>query len=408
LRVLDFGASHKLPRDWRTADDEWPPRAPVATPGYASCQLLEGLHPDARDDLFAFACVAYVLLSGRHPFPNLTAIEACAQRVRPRRPPGLTGRQWRALREGLRWERDRRPSDVLKWLERFDLSAAAPRLPSLQVLANAPPAPNRGVLRAAAAISILALLAAGAYWSVTNYDSLAQRITDLTSQARSALENARLLPAPPLVSNQPPPPVTEAAPAPRATVPAAPAAPVAPTGASPTGAAPARVAPTSASPAGVPSTLSSPTSPSRLPGAAPPTAAAGPRPVAPARPANEPAAPAGTTWQPRIELAADTVDVPASETTALVIVHRKGSLRGEANFTWWTESGTAKPARDFTPVMPHVESIANGSGSLSLSIPVSGTARSQPRSFYVVIDQSESGAALGARTLTMVTLLPTE
>jgi len=56
--------------------------------------------------------------------------------------------------------------------------------------------------------------------------------------------------------------------------------------------------------------------------------------------------------------------------------------------------------------MPRVEQFENGSNSVSLSIPISGTPRSQPKSFYVVIDRTESGAALGARTLTMVTILP--
>ena len=129
LRVLDFGASHKVLRDRWTAGSSLAHRTPFATPGYASCQLIEGQHPDARDDLFAFACVSYLLLSGQHPFPNRTAVEARAKRVRPARPPGLTGQQWRVLREGLRWERERRPADVQKWLDRFDLTAAAPHLP---------------------------------------------------------------------------------------------------------------------------------------------------------------------------------------------------------------------------------------------------------------------------------------
>src|SRR5258708_3150156 len=129
LRVLDFGASHKLLRNAGLSQ-----RAPVATPGYASCQLLEGRHPDARDDLFAFACVAYLLFSGQHPFPSFTAVEPRAQRVRPPRPPGLTARQWQVLREGLRWERDRRPADVQKWLERLRLPAHAPQRPPLSSL----------------------------------------------------------------------------------------------------------------------------------------------------------------------------------------------------------------------------------------------------------------------------------
>ena len=87
-------------------------------------------------------------------------------------------------------------------------------------------------------------------------------------------------------------------------------------------------------------------------------------------------------------------------------VRRKGSTRGEANFTWWTESGTAKPGVDFVPATPHVEHFAEGSNSVNVSIKVSSQPRTQPKSFYVVIDQADSGPALGARNLTLVTLLP--
>jgi len=99
--------------------------------------------------------------------------------------------------------------------------------------------------------------------------------------------------------------------------------------------------------------------------------------------------------------------VPASESSAQVTVQRKGSLRGAANFTWWTESGTAKPGKDFSAVVPQPAFVGEGKSSISLSIQVSNAPRAQSKSFYVVIDHSEGGAPLGARTLTMVTLLPT-
>jgi hypothetical protein len=89
-----------------------------------------------------------------------------------------------------------------------------------------------------------------------------------------------------------------------------------------------------------------------------------------------------------------------------VVVRRKGSVHGDASFTWWTESGTAKPGQDFAPVAPRLEHVDEGSSSAVLSIPVSGAPHSQPKSFYVVIDRSDSGAPVGARTLTMVTLQP--
>jgi hypothetical protein len=105
-------------------------------------------------------------------------------------------------------------------------------------------------------------------------------------------------------------------------------------------------------------------------------------------------------------LAADTVDVQAPDTTATIVVNRKGNLHGDAPFTWWTESGTAKPGQDFTPIMPREGQIESGSASISLSIPVSGAPRTKPKSFYVVIDRTDSGPALAGRTLTMVTLQP--
>ena len=87
-------------------------------------------------------------------------------------------------------------------------------------------------------------------------------------------------------------------------------------------------------------------------------------------------------------------------------MHRKGSLRGETSFTWWTESGTAKPGTDFAAAVPQLAHFGDGISNITLNITVSNAPHAQAKSFYVVIDQSEGGALLGARTLTMVTLQP--
>jgi hypothetical protein len=114
-------------------------------------------------------------------------------------------------------------------------------------------------------------------------------------------------------------------------------------------------------------------------------------------------APAGSS---KVELAADSVDVASGETVAQISVHRKGSLRGETSFTWWTESGTAKPGSDFSAIVPQIAHIGDGKSNVALSIPLSGATHPLPKSFYVVIDQTEGGATLAGRTLMMVTLLP--
>jgi serine/threonine protein kinase len=392
LRVLDFGASHKtLPDRWSAE------RSPVATPGYASCQLLEGQHPDARDDLFAFACVIYLLLSGQHPFPKLTAIEARAQRFRPRRPLGLTGPQWRVLREGLRWDRERRPADVQQWLNRFGLRGAARRVPASQAMLKLPAARTSRPLRTAAAVVAIALLAAGGYWVATNRDALTRSFAEWrnsVSPPPDAAAQSAAAPAP--ISSQaqpaaaPPPRPAPSDLRPAATSPATSSLPTAPgpTATPNSGAAPA---------AGAASTVSALPAPATSRAAAPHTADTD----------HAAAIRAGTAGPIRIEMAADTVDVGSGETTAHVSVRRRGNIHGEASFKWWTESGTAKPGVDFVPVIPRAASIEDGRGSVSLDIPVSPNPRTQSKSFYVVIDQSETGGAtLGARNLTMVTLQP--
>ena len=87
-------------------------------------------------------------------------------------------------------------------------------------------------------------------------------------------------------------------------------------------------------------------------------------------------------------------------------MHRKGSVRGETSFTWWTESGTAKPGADFSAAVPQLAHFGDGISNVTLNIILSKAPHAQAKSFYVVIDQSEGGAPLGARTLTMVTLQP--
>jgi serine/threonine protein kinase len=102
LRIIDFGATGKS--------------ANAMTPVYASCEVLEGREPDARDDLFALACMSCELLSGNHPFQQRPATEARTFDAVAQRPSGLSSRQWSALSAGLAWEREGRDISVRNWL----------------------------------------------------------------------------------------------------------------------------------------------------------------------------------------------------------------------------------------------------------------------------------------------------
>jgi serine/threonine protein kinase len=86
------------------------------TPAYASCEMIEGLEPDVRDDVYAIACVAYELLTGKHPFDRKSAEQARAAGMVPVRPPGLSRGQWAALRRGLAFKRENRSASTIELL----------------------------------------------------------------------------------------------------------------------------------------------------------------------------------------------------------------------------------------------------------------------------------------------------
>ena len=395
VRVLDFGASRKLRDGPWIADFDLPRPGPVATPAYASCQLLSGETAGPRDDLFAFACVAYVLLTGRRPFRGHTAVEARALRVRPRRPGGLTRRQWRALRAALNFERERRPSGLAECVHRLDLREAARRLPTLPVLMTAAPRSRRAAIVTTASALIM-LLAAGGLWVTTDHDALVRNATVLIAGATrtvttagpfiagiwsQALTRAGISDDASVTSAARPAPSPSASPAATGATGQAPRLPVAT-------AAEAVVSDTAA--AGALATDSEASLAARQ--------AAAPQP-----------APRTATVRARVELAADMVEVSPSEPMARVVVRRRGNLRGDVSFAWWTESGTAKPGEDYVAFAPRVEHIADAKSAFSLLIPVvSDSTRRQTRSFYVVIDEVSPGASLGPRTVTMVTMHATE
>ena len=85
------------------------------TPEYASCEQLEGGPGEPSDDVYAFACLIYRMLSGQRPFADLTALEAEAAGRQPVRPQRVNDRAWDALRTALSFRRDRRQIRATTW-----------------------------------------------------------------------------------------------------------------------------------------------------------------------------------------------------------------------------------------------------------------------------------------------------
>lgn len=110
IKVMDFGAAAAPSHNGEPARGD--SRIPAATPAYASPQVLSGQTPEPRDDVFSYACVAYELLTGQHPFERMSSLEARERGKIPARAWSLSATQWLALLSALSWDREQRPASV--------------------------------------------------------------------------------------------------------------------------------------------------------------------------------------------------------------------------------------------------------------------------------------------------------
>ncbi|MGD8571232.1 MAG: serine/threonine-protein kinase [Gammaproteobacteria bacterium] len=117
IKILDFGIARADKRPEQQDVTRFDAGTLGAlTPTYASCELLENADPDPRDDIYGLACVAYELLTGRHPFNRLPANVARDSKLKPEPIRELNRKQWQALRRGLAFDRTSRPANVTEFL----------------------------------------------------------------------------------------------------------------------------------------------------------------------------------------------------------------------------------------------------------------------------------------------------
>ena len=125
VRVLDFGlAQPHRAEPWISDMQPSPPAA--ATLAYASYERLVGERPDVRDDIFSFSCIAYELLSGKHPFDRYSALKARKEGREALRIRSLSRRQWHVLTSGLAWAREDRPTNMRELLYGLALQSSTP------------------------------------------------------------------------------------------------------------------------------------------------------------------------------------------------------------------------------------------------------------------------------------------
>ena len=309
VRVLDFGAATA---SWHAGDV----RTGAATPRYASPQVLAGARPERRDDIFGFACVAYELLNGCHPFGRRSSVEARAAGSELARAWNLSPRQWHALESALSWESDQRPTSLRALVADLASSDVAPPLviPEITEEAQTFRGPTFVPI-----VSGLGLAILGVVGLVLAYSQLG----DAQDKARDAALSAVQAHA-----------ATRAALANREVVQPAAVAAVA-------------------------------TKPARQ-GGAPKAAFAGPRPAA------EPqsSVPAPVVRAPAvITLDGPTLTVSEGAVAAVLRLERSQQLEGRVQVTWRTQAGSADPGRDYSPVTGVAE-FADGQSTRAIYIPL--------------------------------------
>ena len=337
LRILDFGTA-----SLQTVGNG----SSALTPSYASCQLLEGEEADARDDIFALACMAYELLTGEHPFQKRRATEARDAGMTAKEPKNLSQGQWQALQRGLAWESGDRPSSVQEWLTELVLSSAPRWKASPEEVAAQTPPPKSGIGVMGWAIAAAVLLCIGIGWAVMH--------------ARSGK-----------------PPVAVAS--------AAPAA--------------AEVQPTT-----LPSDEDLKEQESKMTDIDPQSAA--PAAAAPKVHRAAPAKPAGPVIE-KIAFAEKVLSLDPGAKFAEIHVFRSATKGEKTSFVWWTEAGSASPGTDFveqgrtTAYFPAHDHMT----TLFVKIPANPK-RKKPQVFYLNIAQASEGAAIGSTSRLAITLLP--
>jgi serine/threonine protein kinase len=123
MKILDFGIARAVKNPLAGEAEKTlfdPGKLGALTPAYASAEMLEGEDPDPRDDIYALACVAYELLTGKHPFNKLPANTARDNKLLPAPIKGLKRRQMKGLARGLAFNREDRSQTVREFVEEVE------------------------------------------------------------------------------------------------------------------------------------------------------------------------------------------------------------------------------------------------------------------------------------------------
>ncbi|HXA34896.1 MAG TPA: serine/threonine-protein kinase [Steroidobacteraceae bacterium] len=157
------------------------------TPTYASCEMLEGQNPDARDDIYSLACVIYEMLSGKHPFSDHTAVEARDERRNLAPIESLSRKQNEALARALAFNRDERTASVESLLAGLSPDAAS----DAHGKERAEPSRKRTLLIVGGALAMV-VVAIGAFFVWSRQSTPSAKEKTAAVQAQTAVSQSML------------------------------------------------------------------------------------------------------------------------------------------------------------------------------------------------------------------------
>ena len=327
VRIVDFGTAAGP-----SSNDS---RIPAGTPTYASADVLSGETPDSRDDVFSFACVAYEVLTGQHPFGRLSSLQARDEAKIPPRAWNLSTSQWLSLLSALSWKREQRPASVQELFSR--LSSDQPIATSAPVHVD----PEEVVPAELPA----ELMPKQRSWGFFAFIACAMLVAYFAFQSQKGAEHGAK-PAPAIA-----PAAASLPPAPLPTAPEVKQQVPAPVPASTTTAAetPKAATPEQATPAATAKT---------------------------ARPAGAPMS--------EISFESSTIVTSETSVAAVFLVKRSQPLRGRVSVNWRAISGTADAGIDFASSASGTLTFADGQAQRAIYVPLRNDLLKEPdETFYV-------------------------
>jgi serine/threonine protein kinase len=111
VKVLDFGIASKINENEEDKTKFGGHELGALTVAYASPEMQRDYPPDARDDIYAFACVIYEMLTGKQFYKQKIHKAAHIN--------GLNSRQMEVLNKGLAFKRNQRTASISELLEKL-------------------------------------------------------------------------------------------------------------------------------------------------------------------------------------------------------------------------------------------------------------------------------------------------